>query len=1299
MDEKKIRVGAIKDVSGEVNIAAGDIYKGYSADQVSILLKQITSTFQAKPFDGRCPYKGLDVFDEEDAELFFGREKLVDDLVGRVKVSRTVFITGPSGSGKSSLVRAGLIHALKQGDIKDLHSERWLYGTMKPGRDPLGELVRVASGFAGTLNAGEDIHTKGLNDATILAQWCEIALKDGRDKRAVIFIDQFEEIFTQISIKESERIAFLNLLTHAATVENGRVIILFSMRSDFVSNCATYPQLNALLNQQFVQIGAMQPDELVSAIAQPALRVGLRIDPDLIAQIIKDMQGEPGALPLMQFALKDLFDSQQAGGSLSALTLDDYLQRGGIHKALERHADEAFAKLSESEQGLARSIFSGLIEVGRGTQDTRRTALFAELVPAEIPAAEVEAVVQRLADARLITTDEQAGKDTVTISHEKLIEAWPWLKKLVNENRDVIALQNEIANDAKEWDENKRDASYLYSGARLINAHEQLETHKLVMSGMAQDYIKAGSARQWQGQITRIAGVSAIIGLVIIGILIYFYQSTANSKKLAGQSAAFASTQVAIASTSQADAEEAQRQAKIARAGELVTQSVSIRDRDFQTSLLLGIDAYRTYDSLQTRTALLENVQTNPQAFRYLNRQKGQIKSVAFSPDGKILASGSDDNTIVLWDIETGKPIGQPLKGHSDVVSNVAFSPDGKTLASGSADNTIILWDIETGKPIGQPLKGHTAPVTSVAFSPDGKTLASGSYDTTIILWDVATRQPIGQPLTGHTNIVGSLAFSPDSKKIASGSCENFDNQTLCTQGEIILWDVATRQRIGQPLTGHTSAITSVAFSPDSKTLASGSDDNTLVLWDIEAEKPIGQPLKGHTGPVSSVAFSPDGKTLASGSYDTTIILWDVATRQPIGQPLKGHSDVVSSVAFSPLDGGKTLASGSDDGTVILWDLGRSKTISRQLTGNTSTVRSVAFSPDGKTLASGGWDNTLILWDVATGQPLGQPLKGRSDEVSSVAFSPDGKTLASGGCGKLDNQGHCTQGEIILWNVATRQPIGQPLTGHTSAITSVAFSPDGKTLASGSYDTTIILWDVATRQPIGQPPLTGHTSIGTSVAFSPLDSSKTLASGGWDKTIILWDIETGKPIGQPLKGHTAPVTSVAFSPDGKTLASGSYDTTIILWDVATRQPIGQPLKGHTAPVTSVAFSPLDGGKTLASGGCGKLDNQGHCTQGEIILWDVETHQPIGQSLTGHTDWVNNVAFSPDGGILASASSDKTIILWDMYPQSWIEKSCQRVGRNFSRAEWAQYFPGETYHATCPQWPLEPEATPIPGPTP
>ena len=483
---------------------------GYTSEQVSTLITQISTTFQPKPFDGRCPYKGLETFGEEDAGLFFGREKSVEDLIGRVKNSRTVFITGPSGSGKSSLVRAGLIPTLK----KSGYGEHWLYATLKPGRDPMEAL---AGAFSRLKDPGLGKYLReNAAQARVLHECAEAVLTERADQRLVLFLDQFEEVFTQLNKDKAQ--TFIKLLDHAATVENGRIIILFSMRSDFVANCATYPQLNALLNQQFVQIGAMQSEELVSAIAQPALRVGLKIDPDLIAQIINDMKGEPGALPLMQFALKDLFDAEQAKGGMIALTLSDYLQHGGINEALERHANASLAQLSDAEKELARNVFSGLIEIGRGTQDTRRTALSNELIPTGAQTDAVKTVVQKLANARLITTDAR----TVTISHEKLIDAWPWLKKLVNENRDVIALQNEIAEDAKEWEEHKRDGSYLYTGIRLANSYEQLVTKRIALSGSAFDFINLGQAQQRRTRSFRLISVTvSVFVAMVLMILVY----------------------------------------------------------------------------------------------------------------------------------------------------------------------------------------------------------------------------------------------------------------------------------------------------------------------------------------------------------------------------------------------------------------------------------------------------------------------------------------------------------------------------------------------------------------------------------------------------------------------------------------------------------------------------------------------------------------------------------------------------------------------------------------------------------
>ncbi|KIJ52909.1 hypothetical protein M422DRAFT_242854 [Sphaerobolus stellatus SS14] len=590
----------------------------------------------------------------------------------------------------------------------------------------------------------------------------------------------------------------------------------------------------------------------------------------------------------------------------------------------------------------------------------------------------------------------------------------------------------------------------------------------------------------------------------------------------------------------------------------------------------------RTYTPKFNKTMTLQSGQ-----LQYWPAQQGtlpghtySVQSVAFSPDGKCIASGSEDNTIWIWDAETGENVGEPLKGHTSSVWSVAFSPDGKRIASGSEDNTIRIWDAETGENVGEPLKGHTYSVWSVAFSPDGKHIASGSEDNTIRIWDAETGKNVGEPLKGHTSSVRSVAFSPDGKHIASGSEDN----------TIRIWDAETGENVGEPLKEHTSWVWSVAFSPDGKRIASGSYDNTIRIWDAETGENVGEPLKGHMSWVLSVAFSPDGKCIASGSYDNTIRIWDAETGENVGEPLKGHTSWVLSVAFSP--DGKRIASGSYDNTIRIWDAETGENVGEPQKGHTSSVLSVVFSPDGKHIASGSYDNTIRIWDAETGENVGEPLKGHTSWVLSVAFSPDGKRIASG---SDDNT-------IWIWDAETEENVGEPLKGHTSSVRSVAFSPDGKCIASGSEDNTIRIWDAETGENVGEP-LKGHTSWVWSAVFSP--DGKHIASGSDDKTIRIWDAETGENVGEPLKGHTAWVRSAVFSPDGKHIASGSDDKTIRIWDAETGENVGEPLKGHTSWVRSVAFSP--DGKYIASGS----------DDSTIWIWDAETGKNVGEPQKEH----------------------------------------------------------------------------------
>jgi hypothetical protein len=478
-------------VNNQINVGR-DAYIGLSVEQVALLVAELKRVDQPTVWDGRMPYLGLDSFHESDAEFFFGREKLVDELLRRVERSPFVVLSGPSGSGKSSVARAGLFHALRQGRLP--RSKDWLLAAMRPAGDPLANLAAAVDRAAGRPGAGDYLQQQGAENADALHESAAVLLSDDPRQRFALLVDQFEEIFTQTR-DEATRLAFINLLT-AAAAGDGRTIVILALRSDFVSNCARYPELREMLNKEFQLVGAMDPPDLAKAITLPALEVGAAIDPALVKQIMDDMKGEPGALPLMSFALRDLFEAEKtARGKPMDMTLPEYLERGGIGSALERHATAVFATFSAEQQQLARSIFSRLVEIGQGRVDTRRTVAFEELVPAGADPALVAATVAELAEqnARLITTGDagELASATVTLAHEKLIDAWPWLRRLIDENREAIKIQNVIGEDANLWSKNDRDPSFLYLGNRLAAIQDQLENIDLPLHSLSQEYIEA----------------------------------------------------------------------------------------------------------------------------------------------------------------------------------------------------------------------------------------------------------------------------------------------------------------------------------------------------------------------------------------------------------------------------------------------------------------------------------------------------------------------------------------------------------------------------------------------------------------------------------------------------------------------------------------------------------------------------------------------------------------------------------------------------------------------------------------
>jgi WD40 repeat protein len=966
-------------------------------------------------------------------------------------------------------------------------------------------------------------------------------------------------------------------------------------------------------------------DALPTVIEQPARLAGLAIDGDLITRLVADTDGGE-ALPLLAYTLSQLADGMGRGGTLR---MSRYEELGGVHGTLTRQAnaalEDAMAASGRSGEQVIRGLL-GLVTVDEQGRPTRRRVPYAELAP------EVSAELPPFVERRLLTTDTADGHSVVEVAHEAFLSAWAPLAQAVKDNSAALRARRGIEQAAEDWCEAKRASARLWERGQLAAAladtgaringdgdrggtsagwkrhmprrHRELVTQRVALSRRAQEFMQASI--RWDRR--RRARSTTVLALLLV----------------------LSVTAAVIAVVQLQAAEQGQR---LATARLLMDRAEAILGVDPRTALRLGEAAADLHPDPETRSDLSQLMLDTHYAGT-LTGHNDQLYSMAFSPDGRTLATASADKTVILWDVTDPshpQPRGTPLTGHTREVYSVAFAPDGRTLATASADKTVILWDVtdpsHPQRP-GTPLT-HTEEVYSVAFAPDGRTLATAGPSDNLILWDLTdpTRpQAIGQPLPGSQRV----AFAPEV--LATGSYEG-----------VILWDLtdpAQPQPIGKPLTdsfeGQRSVaqpVVPLAFAQNGQVLAARNADNAVILWDLRdpaQPQTIGQPLPSSA---FSGAFAPDGHTLATSNADGTASLWNLTEIPPsIGQPLTGRVEANGSVSYS-------------------------------------TVTSLAFSPDGQTLATGG---NGILWDISDPnrpQALDQP-RLDDDNVLSVAFAPDGRTLATASVYK----------EVMLWDLtdpARPQPIGGSLP-NSDWVFSVAFAPDGRTLAiAGGYG--VILWDVtdpARPQPIGAP-LTLHTNVVHSVAFAP--DGRTLATAGADQTVILWDVtDPARPqtVGAPLTGHTDIVNQVTFAPDGHILASASDDGTVILWDLtdpAQPQTLGGPLADHSGSVQGVAFAP--DGHTLATKG-----------DSEMILWDLTDParpQTLGAPLPDGDSGA--VAFAPDGHTLA-VSGDGIVLRGmrslEALRDRPLERACRITNGGLSADEWAHFAPGLPYRDSC-----------------
>ncbi len=1181
---------------------------------------------EPSPEAGEPPFKGLAYYDVDDAHLFFGRAALTAELAGRLRESCFLAVVGASGSGKSSLVRAGLLPALRSGrKLADglrppTGSDGWPVHLITPTAHPLKalavSLTREATSVRTTTTLMDDL----AQEPRSLDIYAQKLLAGSQKRKLLLVVDQFEELFSQCR-DEAERRAFVDNLLAAVTGSPGEAtlqptVVVITLRADFYAHCARYDGLRELLETHQAYIGQMTAGELRQAIEGPAHAGGWRFEPGLVDLLLHDVgagrnrKPEPGALPLLSHALLETWRRRER-----EMTFSSYAGTGGVRRAIARTAEAVFnEELSAGQRPIARSIFLRLTELGEGVQDARRRATLAELIPSAEEAPFVEGVLKILADARLVTT----GEEGVEVAHEALIREWPRLGEWLAEDREGLRLHRQLTEAAQGWQDLERDEGALYRGARLAQALEWAESHGRELNALERAFLDASQELARRKEAEREAQRQR--ELTAAQALAEAEKQRADAERRRAEEQSRASEQLrrrrrfligALAAASllalvailfgiqlRQIAAEAERKSRLSLARDLATQADALFESDTQLSLLLAAEAVKT--TLQTDGL------TIPEADHVLYQALtsslngvlaghiDQVRRARFSPDGQRIVTASLDGTARLWDGD-GEYIA--TLAHPFQTLNASFSPDGQRIVTTSDQRTARLWDRE-GQLIAT-LEGHTSAVGWGVFSPDGTRILTTSRDSTARLWD-ANGGSIAI-LEGHAQSVLDGAFSPDGQRILTASAD----QTAR------LWD--KDGNLIKVLRGHTGLIGWAVFSPDGTRFVTASEDGTARLWTAGGE--LIATLRGHTGWVRSAVFSPDGERILTASDDGTARLWDGQGNSVM--TLEVHLGGVFRARFSP--DGTLIVTASDDGTARLW--AADGTFLVALTGHTGALFDALFSPDGRQILTASRDGTARLW--AVGRPLIREIAGHTDSVRHVTYSPDGQLILTASSDETARLWDSTGGLL------------HTLEGHSQTVRWAGFSPDGEYIVTASDDGTARLWDLDGELV---KVLEGHADAVWWAAFSP--DGKVIATASDDGTARLWGADGTFLV--TLTGHRGPVRRAVFNPDGTHLVTAGFDGIPRLWELSTLRDtssanqfetdVSVALPDHGGRIASVAFSP-NGERFVTTG-----------QFGNAVLWNADGN--ILTTLEGHLGWVLSANFSPDGTQIVTAGEDNTARLWN-----------------------------------------------------